>query len=160
MSELESLQRRWIEVLNENLQIRQEQFDQAMTMLKAERAAHAAEVARLRSELSAAHESFEEIHCGNAQCESKYGGCDQACKGEAYRASQRIEAALATPPAAAVEAVEGLVRALEAVPHELYCESMKRANVPEEMCTCLPMSSRKMARAALAAWKEAIHGKG
>lgn len=41
MSELESLQRRF-EVLSETLQIRQGQFDQAMAMLEAERAAHAA----------------------------------------------------------------------------------------------------------------------
>lgn len=119
-------------------------------LISAERAAHAAEVAevaRLRAAL-ANHRHTDA--CRNYAAEKRHAYCITECR-DSY-------AALAAPPPAAAQAVEGMRRALEAVPHERYCESMKRANVPEEICTCLPMSSRKMARSALAAWKEATRG--
>jgi hypothetical protein len=46
--------------------------------------------------------------------------------------------------------VQEFEAALRKVPHEPYCESMKRANVPDEMCTCKPGSPRGEAQAALA----------
>lgn len=51
--------------------------------------------------------------------------------------------------------VAALVALANSIPHESYCESMKRANVPQEMCTCAPTALRKVARRTLASLSEA-----
>ena len=60
--------------------------------------------------------------------------------------------------AALLKANEALSKALREVPHECYCEAMKRANVPDEMCTCRPESTRRIARAALAGAETGAEG--
>lgn len=140
------------------------ELDDLRAQLAAEREAHAAEVGRLRSELSAARESFEEIDCGDAQCQSQYDGCDQACRRRAYKAAQRIEAALAAPPTAAVEAVKGMRVALEATicgacgnrigwQGDFDAEQRRLGRSDWRTCT-----GCRDTRAALAAWKEATNG--
>lgn len=118
----------------------------------------AAENARLRTELKAAFDSLEEIDCGDAQCQSQYDGCNQACRSEAYKAARRIDAALATDPGPLVAAIQGVV-ATAKVFAELANKADHFGHADDSTCAWrLRASELRDLRAALAAYRAAMGG--
>lgn len=139
-----------------------DQLAEAVRSLHVEREAHAAEVAERDKQIETLHaviagdfnmKSFRKVCADNVRMRKAiiaaiedYESCDGEGVGKA--AMSTLRAALAAPPTAAAQAVEGMRKALEVAADDL--EGCWQADLYKQ--------DAEQARAALAAYEEAARG--